>query len=103
MAYLVRIQPRAERDLADIFATIQAEHSDAAFRWFRGLELALFTLEENPGRCPVTAENKEFRHLLYGHKPHIYRVIYRIIERRKEVEILHVRHRARDRFQADEL
>jgi plasmid stabilization system protein ParE len=41
--------------------------------------------------------------LLYGKKPHIYRVIYRIAERLKEVEILHIRHGAMDRFKPKEL
>jgi len=36
--------------------------------------------------------------LLYGHKPHIYRVIYRILERPKQVEVLHIRHGAMDQF-----
>lgn len=103
MAYLVRILQRAERDFAYIYESINAEQSDAAFRWFRGLERSLFTLEENPRRCPVTPESKSLRHLLYGNKPHVYRVIYRIVERRKEVEILHIRHGAMDKFDPGEL
>jgi len=54
-------------------------------------------------RCPVTPESKNLRHLLYGKKPHIYRVIHRIAERRKEVEILNVRHGAMDNFKPEEL
>ncbi len=100
MAYLVSIMPRAERDFAEIYAAINAEHSDVAYQWFPGLDRALATLEENPSRCPATPERKNLRHLLYGNKPHIYRLIYRIVERKKEVEILHVRHGARQRFKA---
>ena len=37
-------------------------------------------------------------HLLYSNKPHIYRVIYRVVERQKEADILHIRHRARQEF-----
>jgi plasmid stabilization system protein ParE len=48
MAYRVKIMPRAERDLAGIYVAIDAESSDAAFRWFRGLERAIYTLEETP-------------------------------------------------------
>jgi plasmid stabilization system protein ParE len=36
--------------------------------------------------------------LLYGHKPHIYRAIFRVLEKQKRVEVLHVRHGARRRF-----
>ncbi len=103
MAYLVKIMPRAERDLADVYAAIDAPHSNAASRWFAGLERAVFTLEQSPARCPVTPENKNFRHLLYGKKPHVYRVVYRILERQKEVEILHIRHGAMDKFKPEEL
>jgi plasmid stabilization system protein ParE len=40
------------------------------------------------------------RHLLYGHRPHIYRVIYRVLEKQKEVDVLHVRHGARNELKA---
>ena len=99
MAYAVRIMPRAERDFAAIFETINAQHSDAAVRWFNGLRRAVLTLENNPARCPVTPENKRMRHLLYGRRPHVYRVIYRILERRGDVQILHIRHGARDKLE----
>ena len=92
MVYQVRIMPRAERDFAALYGAIRAQHSDAAFRWLNGLQRAVFTLENNPARCPVTPESKNLRHLLYGRKPHVYRVIFRILERRSEVEILHIRH-----------
>src|SRR5437016_5735829 len=70
MAYLVKISLRAESDLETIYSAINAEFSDAAFRWFNGLELALFTLEESPARCPITPEDRQLRNLLYGKKPH---------------------------------
>jgi plasmid stabilization system protein ParE len=95
--------PRAKLDLEDIYAALGAEHSEAAFRWFGGLERAVFTLEEHPARCPVTPEDASLRHLLYGNKPHIYRVIYRIVEEREQVDILHIRHGARQSFRRGDL
>jgi len=92
VAYLVRITPRAERDLARLYEHINAEHSDAALKWYRGLKRAILSLENDPNRSPVTSESPELRHLLYGHKPHVYRVIYRVLEKQKHVEILHIRH-----------
>jgi plasmid stabilization system protein ParE len=92
--------PRAERDFLAIYEAIDAEYSDSALRWFTGLQRVIFTLEKNPTRCPTTPESKSLRHLLYGRKPHIYRIIYRIVERRKEIEILHIRHGARDKLSA---
>lgn len=51
--------------------------------------------DSQPGRttepCPVTPESDKLRHLLYGHKPHIYRAIYRVLEKQKQVEALHIR------------
>jgi plasmid stabilization system protein ParE len=100
MAYLVSLTARAERDLAQLFVDINAEHSDAALKWYRGIKEAILSLEEQPSRCPATPENEKLRHLLYGNKPHIYRAIYRVLEKEKRVEVLHIRHGARRSFQA---
>src|ERR1700680_3214532 len=102
MAYLVKITPRAERALARLYEEINAGFSDAALKWYRGLKEAILSLEEKPNRCPITAENKKFRHLLYGNKPHIYPAIYRVLEKQKQVEILHIRHGARWRFKGSD-
>jgi toxin ParE1/3/4 len=98
MAYLVKLMPRAQRDLTLLFEHIHAAESVNAFRWYEDLKRAILSLEKHPNRCAVTPENKRLRHLLYGHKPHIYRVIYRVLERSKRVEVLHIRHGARQRF-----
>jgi plasmid stabilization system protein ParE len=103
MAYVVNLTTRAERDLAYLYDEINAGHSDAALKWYRGLKEAILSLERHPRRCPVTRENANLRHLLYGHKPHIYRVIYRILEKRKQVDVLHIRHGARRRFRASDV
>jgi toxin ParE1/3/4 len=103
MAYLVNISLRAERDLDSIYVAINAQYSDAAFRWFNGLERALLTLEERPDRCPVTPEDAQLRHLLYGKKPHVYRLIYRVSEPHREVDVLQVRHWARQPFKRGDL
>jgi toxin ParE1/3/4 len=95
MAFLVSLSTRAQRDLALLFDSINAHDSEVASEWYVGLKEAILSLEERPNRCPVTPENGRLRHLLYGHKPHIYRVIYRVTERSKRVDVLHVRHGAR--------
>jgi toxin ParE1/3/4 len=84
MAYRIKIMPRAERDLEDIYRRIQALCGSAS-------------------RCPVTPENDRLRHLLYGNRPQIYRVIFRIPEKSKLVEVLHIRHGAMDSFGKEEL
>jgi plasmid stabilization system protein ParE len=103
MAYLVNTTPRAERDLAKLYDEINAGDSDAALKWYQGLKAAILSLEKQPYRCPVTPEYAGFRHLLYGRKPHIYRIIYRVLEKQKQVEVLHIRHGARRKFRASDV
>jgi toxin ParE1/3/4 len=103
MEYLVHILPRAERDLADVYEEINAQHSTAAREWYVGLTAAILTLTRRPYRCPETPEETGIRHLLYGHKYHIYRVIYRVIEEEQRVDILHIRHGARQRFEGSNI
>jgi toxin ParE1/3/4 len=98
MAYLVNLTARAERDLIRLYWEINAEHSDAGLKWYRAFKQAILSLEERPNRCPVTPESDKLRHLLYGNKPHIYRAVYRVLEKQKQVEVLHIRHGARRRF-----
>src|SRR5437867_12700384 len=98
MAYLVNIAPRAERDLNHLYDDIDAGDSDAALVWFRGLKQAILTLEKHPNRCPQIPESNDLSHLLYGYKPHVYRVVYRVLEKRMQVDVLHVRHGARQAF-----
>jgi toxin ParE1/3/4 len=103
MAYLVNLTSRAERDLVHLYRQINAEHSDAALKWYRGLKEAILSLEEQPNRCPATPEKKETRHLLYGHKPHFYRVIFRVRKKQKQVDVLHIRHGARRKLNTSDL
>ena len=51
----------------------------------------------------MTPESDKFRRLLYGNKPHIYRVIYRVLEKQKQAEVLHIRHGARRRFEGSDV
>jgi plasmid stabilization system protein ParE len=95
MAYRVNLTARAGRDLEQLFEDIHARDSGAALDWYDGLKEAILSLREQPQRCPVTPENNRLRHLLYGNKPHIYRVIYRVLQGPKRVDVLHIRHGAR--------
>ena len=96
MDYLVSFTSRAERAFLALYEEIRCEDSAAALRWYRGLKEAILSLGMLPNRCPMTPEKPLLRHLLYGRRPHVYRVIYRVIEQR--VEILHIRHGARNKF-----
>ncbi|MGC4049204.1 MAG: type II toxin-antitoxin system RelE/ParE family toxin [Paludibaculum sp.] len=103
MAYVVSFTARAERDMALLFLQINAGESEAALKWYFGFKEAILSLEEKPNRCPETPENAKLRHLLYGNKPYIYRAIYRVLEKKKQVEVLHIRRGARRRFQAPDV
>jgi plasmid stabilization system protein ParE len=103
MAYLVNVTARAAHDLAHLFAEIHAERSEAALKWYRGLKEAILSIEEHPNRRPMTPETANLRHLLYGRQPHVYRVIYRVVEERRQVDGFHIRHGARRRFKTSQL
>jgi plasmid stabilization system protein ParE len=103
MEYLVKIASRAERDLAHLFQKINAEHSEAALSWYWGLKDAILRLREFPTRCPVTRKKGQLRHLLYGRKPHVYRVIFRVMEKQRYVEVLHIRHGAMRTFKKSDV
>ena len=103
MAYRVKLTPRAQRDLAEIYDRIGANSSEAAKLWYFRLRDAIRTLGISPPRCPMTAESRQFRHLLYGNKPYVYRVIYRVLEEPRQVDVLHIRHAAGQEFKPDDL
>jgi toxin ParE1/3/4 len=95
MQYRVSLTARAVKDLDSIFQFIQTEQSEKAATWFNGLHEALTTLSSLPHRAPATPENSALRHLLYGSKPNIYRVIYFADDTKKTVTVLTIRHGAR--------
>ena len=102
MAYLAKIASRSERDLAALYIEINPEESKRARQWYLKLKAAILGLGEMPNRHRITRESKRLRHLLFGHEPHVYRVIFRIRKGLREVEVLHVRHgRRRDLRTAD--
>ena len=107
MAYLVELTDRAARDLSYLYEWLDAAESVTASRWFNGLEKAVKTLERFPRRCPVAPESnkakRSLRHLLYGKRPHIYRVIYEIDEPKKLIRVLTIRHGAMEEAQPREL
>jgi toxin ParE1/3/4 len=98
MAYKVELTSRAQRDLALIYRRIEAETSAQAARWFDGMAKAILSLEAHPNRAPVAPEDRTARHLLYGKKPYVYRIIYEIEENTSTVYILHIRPPGRERM-----
>ncbi len=98
MAYRVDLTERAARDLSHLYRTINAESSAQAHAWFNRLERVILSLDENPARGSIIPEDANLRHLLYGRRRNVYRIIYAIDEHSRVVTVLHIRHGARDGF-----
>jgi toxin ParE1/3/4 len=87
---------RALLDLEMIFNYIELGQSLNAYRWYYGLEEAIFGLDQPPSRGVVVREYRGARQILYGKKPHLYRIIYVTNRVARRVVVLHIRHGARD-------
>ena len=59
---------------------------------------AMSSLDEFPNRNPFTPEDRAARHLLYGKKSYVYRIIYEVDEDTSTVYITHVRAPGRDKM-----
>ncbi len=79
-----------------------AEESVQAREWFLGLERRILGLARYPARAPTIPEDDALRHLLYGRKRNVYRIIYAVDESRRIVTVLHIRHGAQGAFNPDE-
>ena len=95
MAFRVETTEQAERDILGILDwLISAQAGGAGLRWFQGLEKAIASLSELPERCPIAHESESFpfevRRLLYGRKPHVYRILFTVVG--ETVYILYVWH-----------
>src|SRR5215471_5927201 len=95
MQYLVRLTDRALQDMQSIYEYVELTSLESAFAWFNDLEEAVYSLEQYPERGRAIPENRKLRHLLFGKKPSIYRIIYGVDKHRLIVNIVHIRHGAR--------
>jgi toxin ParE1/3/4 len=106
MPYRVEFVERAARDLNVLYIEKHTTESPAAARSYNRLEAAVYSLESSPFGCPAAPEavksRRPLRHLLYGKKPHVYRVIYEIDEMGQLVTVLAIRRGAMGRAALDE-
>lgn len=104
MKYRVEMTASAQADIDAAYQWLAARTTHAA-AWFNGLAAAIEGLAQLPSRCPLAREGVAFdepvRQLLYGKRPHIYRVLF--IVQADVVYVLHVRHGARQALGRDEL
>jgi plasmid stabilization system protein ParE len=95
MVFRVELTDRAQADIAAIYDWLLSQQAGAAGeRWFVALREAIASLAALPQRCPISPESTdapiEVRQLLFGRKPHVYRILVTV--ERDVVHILHVRH-----------
>jgi plasmid stabilization system protein ParE len=95
MAFRVEISLQAERDAEAILDWLLSQQSgEAGIEWFLALDDAFASLGQFPERCPIAPENSRFpfeeRQLLYGRKPHVYRILFTVNS--DMVQVLHIRH-----------
>jgi toxin ParE1/3/4 len=98
MAYSVRLMPRAAQDAEEIYQRIAAAAPVAGQDWFNRLIDSLDSLSDLPERCNVVRSLSKpgqypIRRLLFGRKPHVYRIYFDVVD--TTVRILHIRHGAR--------
>jgi len=101
MSYRIVFTPRSLSDLQDIRDYIAKRSPLNAIRYLERLLDELDTLETLPNGCPLAIENDlvpfELRQFIV--KP--YRILYRV--KAKDVQILHIRHAARNPAKPDDL
>lgn len=89
--------PRAAEDAERIYRRIVQSAPVAGQDWYNGLIDTVYSLAELPERCEIverwTKSGHTVRKLLYGRKPHTYRIYFDIAE--TTVRVLHIRHGAR--------
>jgi plasmid stabilization system protein ParE len=95
MTFRVKVSSNAESEAEEILEWLLSQHAgETSLRWFLRLEEAMQSLAALPGRCPIASESSRFpfevRQLLYGSKPHLYRILFTIDG--ETVNILHIRH-----------
>ena len=95
MNFRVELTDQAKHDIVAIYAWLQTQDAgEAGARWLVSLREAINSLDALPGRCRVAPESREslgeIRQLLYGRRPHVYRILFTIND--EAVHVLHVRH-----------
>jgi hypothetical protein len=82
MTYRVIIQRLAIQDLDEAFLRAARNAPVTASHWLDRFQIALRGLDTNPRRCPYAREHGkadvELRQMLFGKRPHVYRVIFTI-------------------------
>jgi hypothetical protein len=91
--FQVFITPSAKADIFETNTWFLENYPDLAEKWLWGISQAITSLSKLPERCPISSESEAFdvivRQLIYGKKPHIYRILFSVQD--DKVYILRVR------------
>jgi len=95
MTFRVEVTAEAQRDADAIYEWLLLQHAgETGLRWFSALEIAIKSLGDFPERCSIAPDlshlSFEVRQLLYGTRPHLYRILFTI--RKDTVYVLNIRH-----------
>jgi len=92
MRYEVVVQPVAEAELEEAYRYIRKGSPERAMHWRARLLVKAESLSRWPERCPLAPENEAFleevRHLVFGS----YRLLFTILDAKREVHVVHIRH-----------
>jgi plasmid stabilization system protein ParE len=104
VTFEVRFSHRALADIDETLGWFSQRSSGAGDRWRRGLLAKIKTLEESPDAWPFADEaaelGLELRELPYGRRRYCHRILFTIDG--QVVNIVRVRHSARDRLGPDD-
>ena len=100
MAYRVEIAPTAAADADQLYSYLAERAPESGIRWLRRMEAEIQKLSRFPRRHPLAPEDADFsfeiRQIIFGKKPHFYRILFRIHD--EAVQVLHIRHGRRRRI-----
>ena len=97
MPYKVEIAPQAAKEIEEIYLYIAQDSLGAAMRWYFAIHDKIQTLKESPNRCPMAFESRFYSYAIRNLISGSYRVLFRVREQEQTVQILHVKHGARER------
>jgi plasmid stabilization system protein ParE len=105
MKYHVELTDTACDNAEEAYQWLKERSSSAATKWFNGLLDVVESLEMFPTRCGIARESEKagetIRQMLYGKRPHVYRILF--IIRDDVVYVLHIRHGARRAMKPEEI
>lgn len=82
MQFQIIITPSAKADIFETNTWLLENHLDTANSWLWEISKAVSSLSKFPTRCQISQESEAFdvevRQLIFGKKPHIYRILFSI-------------------------